>query len=147
MTIIIPVPHAYSCYFCLLMRFAFPKEEKLKSEKQIQEVFSKGTSITVFPLKLIYLKSENKEFRYRAGFTVPKKNFREAVKRNRIKRLLREAYRLNKHLIFNKTEGNYALMFLYLGKEMSSFQVVEGTMRKVLDKFLTRIIDEKVDPQ
>jgi ribonuclease P protein component len=146
MTIVIPAPHAYSCYFYPLMRFTFPKEEKLKREKQIQEVFAKGSSITVFPLKVLYLKTENKISKFQVGFTVPKKNFRSAVKRNRVKRLLREAYRLNKHRIFNKTEGSYAFMFLYLGKELPSFKDLEVTMCKVLDKFLIRVADEKVDP-
>ncbi len=145
MTIVIPAPHAYSCYFYPQMRFTLPKEEKLKHEKQIREVFDKGSSITVFPLKLIFLRTENKISKFQVGFTVPKKNFRAAVQRNRIKRLLREAYRLNKHRIFNKSEGSYALMFLYLGKEMTSFQDVEATLRKVFDKFLTRMDDEKAD--
>ncbi|GGD50300.1 ribonuclease P protein component [Muriicola marianensis] len=146
MTIIIPVSHAISHYFYPLMRFTFPKEEKLKREKQIREVFDKGTSVTVFPLKMIYLRTENKISKFQVGFTVPKKNFRKAVERNRMKRLLRESYRLNKHLIFNRTEGSYAFMFLYLGKEMTSLQDVETAMCKVFDKFLKRIDDGKVDP-
>lgn len=146
MTIVIPAPQAYSCYFYRLMRFTFPKEEKLKHEKQIQEVFTKGSSITVFPLKLLYLKSGNKISKFQVGFTAPKKNFKSAVARNRVKRLMRESYRLNKHLIFNKTEGNYAFMFLYLGKEMPSLNDVEGAIHKIFDKFLIREADEKVDP-
>ena len=146
MTIVIPPPHAYSCYFYPLMRFTFPKEEKLKREKQIREVFDKGAPITVFPLKLLYLKTEDKIFKFQAGFTVPKRNFRRAVERNRIKRLLREVYRLNKPHIFNKTEGSYAFMFLYLGKELPAFHDLEETMRKLLNKFISRVDDEKVDP-
>ncbi|MEZ2413694.1 ribonuclease P protein component [Muriicola sp. E247] len=127
------------------MKFTLPKEEKLKHEKQIQEVFTKGSSITVFPLKLIYLKTENKVFGIKVGFSVPKRNFKSAVSRNRVKRLLREGYRLNKHIFFNKTEGNYALMFLYLGKEMPSFNVIEKKMQGIFDKFLTREANEKDD--
>ncbi|MBT8281346.1 MAG: ribonuclease P protein component [Muriicola sp.] len=127
------------------MKFTFPKEEKLKHEKQIQEVFAKGSSVTVFPIKLLYLKLEKDDCGFKAGFSVPKRNFKSAVARNRGKRLLREAYRLNKHRIFNKTEGSYALMFLYLGKELSSFPDVEKNMRSVLSKFLSREANEKVD--
>ncbi|QBA65673.1 ribonuclease P protein component [Muriicola soli] len=127
------------------MRSTFPKEEKLKHQKQIQEVFAKGSSVTVFPLKLLYLKWERGDSNFKAGFSVPKRNFKSAVERNRLKRLLREAYRLNKHGIFNKTEGNYALMFLYLGKELPSFPDVERNMRSVLSKFLSREANEKAD--
>jgi ribonuclease P protein component len=127
------------------MRFRFPKVEKLKHEKQIQELFEKGDSITSFPLKLIYLASDNKRARFCVGFTVPKRNFKSAVQRNRIKRLLREGYRLNKHLIFNKTEGSYAFIFLYLGKEIPSFQEVEDHIITILNKFIIRETHEEVD--
>ncbi len=146
MTIVIPLRHTYSHYFYPLMRLTFPKEEKLKSEKQIQEVFTKGSSITVFPIKLLFLKTEEKISNFQVGFTVPKRNFRGAVQRNRLKRLLREAYRVNKPRFFNKTQGSYAFMFLYLGKEMASFQDLEVKMREVLDKFVIRVADEKVNP-
>lgn len=145
MIIIITSRQANSCYFYALMRFRFPKEEKLKSEKQIQAIFEKGTSIISFPLKLVFLGSANASSKIQVAVTVPKKNFRSAVKRNRIKRLLRETYRLHKHLIFNKIEGNYAFMFLYLGKEIPSYGEIEGSMIKILEKFLKRVNDEEVD--
>lgn len=127
------------------MSFKFPKEEKLKSEKQIQAIFEKGSSIVVYPIKLVYLRTSVGNVKIQAGVTVPKKNFRSAVHRNKIKRLLRENYRLHKHYIFNKIEGNYAFMFLYLGKEIPSYGQIEGSMIKILEKFLKRVNDEEVD--
>jgi len=127
------------------MSFRFPKEEKLKSEKQIQAIFEKGSSIVVYPLKLIYLRTSDGGQKIEAAVTVPKKNFRSAVHRNRIKRLMREGYRLHKHLIFNKIEGGFAFMFLYLGKEIPSYSEIEGSMIKLLEKFLKRVNDEEID--
>ncbi len=145
MIIIITSRQANSCYFYSLMSFRFPKEEKLKSEKQIQAIFEKGSSITAYPLKLVYLGSSNASTKMQVAVTVSKKNFRSAVHRNRIKRLMREGYRLHKHLIFNKIEGSYACMFLYLGKDMPSYSEIEGSMIKILEKFLKRVNDEEVD--
>ena len=145
MIIIITSREANSCYFYSLMSFRFPKEEKLKSEKQIQAIFEKGSSITAFPIKMVYLESSKATAKIQVAVTVSKRNFKSAVHRNRIKRLLRESYRLHKHLIFNKIEGSYACMFLYLGKEMPSYSEIEGSMIKILEKFLKRVNDEEVD--
>jgi len=66
---------------------------------------------------------------------VPKRNFKSAVKRNRIKRLLREVYRLNKALVFNNTNNDFAFLFLYLGKDMPSFDTLNHKMKVLLKKF------------
>ena len=116
--------------------FSLPRKEKLKSKKLIDQLFVEGKSVSSFPIKLIYLKTDLTEVPAQAGVTVPKKNFKSAVKRNHIKRLLREAYRLNKPLIFNNTKGNFAFLFLYLGKEMPSYENIECQMKVVLNKFL-----------
>ncbi len=126
------------------MNQSFPKIEKLKSKKQIEQLFSEGKSISIYPLKLVYLKIKLKtEKPIQTGVTVSKRNFKSAVKRNRIKRLLRESYRLNKHLVFNTLEGEYAFMFLYLGREMPIYQELETNMIKVFQKLVKKEKNEK----
>lgn len=126
------------------MDFGFPKQQRLKSKKIIERIFAEGASINAFPLKLIYLKTAlPQDIPFQVATIAPKKHFKSAVKRNRIKRLLREAYRLNKPLIFNNTEVQYALVILYLGKEMPSFSKIEAATKIVFSKFLKKISHEK----
>lgn len=121
----------------------YPKKEKLKSKKRITHLFAKGKTLTVFPIKLIYLKSADQEAFIQAGVAVPKKNFKSAVKRNHLKRLLRESYRLNKALVFNNTEDTFAFLFLYIGKETLAFDEVRHKMKLLLRKFNERIQEGK----
>ncbi|WP_350286718.1 ribonuclease P protein component [uncultured Croceitalea sp.] len=122
-----------------LKKFAFPKKEKLKSKKLIEQLFAEGKSITVFPLKLIYLPIVfDDDVQFKTMVVAPKKNFKSAVKRNRVKRLLREAYRLNKPYIFNNIEGNFALAILYIGKEMPDYHLVELKTKGLLEQFVKK---------
>lgn len=133
----------YNAYFYTRMAYTFPKIEKLKSKKLIDRLFAEGKSITSFPIKLIYLKTKLPyEVPIQAGVSVPKKNFKSAVVRNRIKRLLRESYRLNKHLVFNNSEGTFAFLFLYLGKEMPDYTTVDENLQAVLHKFNKKVDHE-----
>ena len=121
----------------------FPKKERLKSKKLLEQLFLKGRAISAFPLKLLYLKTALPEdVPFQVTVVAPKRNFKSAVKRNRIKRLLREAYRLNKPAFFNNTKGQYALVILYLGKEMPSFSQIESGTKTLLAKLLKKISNE-----
>ena len=125
---------------------AFPRKEKLKSKKQIDALFAQGLSLNTYPLKLLYLEVDFPDgATTKTMFVVPKRNIRSAVKRNRIKRLLREAYRLNRGHTFNNIEGNFALAILYLGKEMPDYALIEKKMIGLLDKFLKKKPHAPVD--
>ncbi len=115
------------------MNFRFPKSEKLKSRKTIELLFTEGKSVTKFPVKVFYLPIENAK-KNQAGFAVPKRNFKSAVDRNRIKRQLREAYRLQKHLLKIDGELKFTLFFLYLGKEKLPYTSIEKAMISLLEK-------------
>ena len=117
------------------MNFRFHKSEKLKSSKTIERLFSEGKSLTEFPLKLIFLHQNNDEI-VRAAFAVPKRNFKSAVSRNRIKRQMREAYRLHKQLLTANKDANYALLFLYLSKDKLQYAKLETALKALLKKLV-----------
>jgi len=116
------------------MSFRFPKSEKLKSRKTIELLFEEGKSVSKFPIKLFYIPVKNSE-KTQAGFTVPKRNFHKAIDRNRIKRQVREAYRLQKHLLKLDNGAEFALFFLYIGKEKLPYTKIEKAMKSLLKKF------------
>jgi len=126
------------------MKLTFNKSEKLKSEKLITELFSSGKSISAYPLRLVYLETTFSDpVKIKTGVSVPKRNFRKAVDRIRIKRLMREAYRLNKSELFNNITTQYAFMILYIGKEKTVYKKVEPAMKQLFNKFK---LTEKVKP-
>jgi len=119
------------------------KSERLKSRKQIDILFDSGKKITVFPFRMIYTITGGAGS-VRAGFTVSSKNFPRAVDRNRIKRLTREAYRVQNaalKTLINVNKQQIHLFFIYTGREILSFNEVKAGLVKVLDK-LVRTIHE-----
>jgi len=122
------------------MSFSYPKKEKLKSQKLIEQLFSEGKSVSAFPLRMVYLKTEfEDDVKFKTGVSTSKRNFKKAVDRNRIKRLLREAYRLNKAAYFNNISGSYALMILYISKDGTDFDSVETKMKQLLEVFSKKV--------
>jgi len=118
---------------------SFPKREKLKGKKLIETLFTEGKNQGRGPLKLIYLKTDFEDgVPVKVAVVAPKRKFRHAVDRNRVKRLLREAYRLNKPLLFNNIEGSYAFLFLYLGPSLPDFDRVDRAMKELITAFLKK---------
>ncbi|MGC1630731.1 MAG: ribonuclease P protein component [Gelidibacter sp.] len=116
---------------------SFKKIEKLKSQKLIEKLFSEGKSVAVYPLRLVYLKTSfDDAVQIKTGVSVSKRNFKTAVARNRIKRLMREAYRLNKAKYFDNIPDQYAFMILYIGKTGTDFQTISKKMNTLMDVFL-----------
>ncbi len=121
------------------MKQTYSKRERLKGKKLIDELFSQGKSVSVYPLRIVY-KTTNFETSViaKTGVSVSKKKVKLAVKRNKIKRLLREAYRLNKTTYFNNITTQYAFMILYLGKENISLHKIEQAMTTAFQKILKK---------
>ena len=119
----------------------FKKKERLKSRKVINRLFKEGQYFGQYPLRLVWLKMDEPLSDASVQFTVsvPKKRFRKAVARNRIKRQMREAYRLNKHrlyrLVNQDAEEQVAFMVIYVGKEALPYQVIEKAMRQMIRRF------------
>jgi len=129
-------------------QFTLGKEERLKSRKSIEQLFNAGKSFSISPLKVYYEivpSSMNRTaFSIQFGIGVGTKNFKKAVERNRIKRLMRESYRVQK-LILQKKLGEKMmemnLFFVYTGKEVPEYKDVYDKVSLILDK-LNKIIDD-----
>jgi len=121
------------------MNFKYSKKDKLKSKKLIEQLFTEGKAMTVYPLRLIYLKTEFEDNSIlKTGVSVSKRLHKTAVARNNIKRLLREAYRLNKPLYFNNSSASYAFMILYLSKDGITFDKTNRSMQLLFQKFIDK---------
>jgi len=116
------------------VRLLFKKEERLRSKKIISRLFSEGKPFLAYPVKIIVLKTTlPTSFPAQAAFTVSKKNVKKAVHRNRIKRLMREAYRVNKNELYQLAGDNqYALFFLFVGNEMPDFKQIHSAIKKII---------------
>lgn len=118
------------------MRATYSKKEKLKSKKLIEQLFAEGQSVSSFPLRMVYIATILDDSQVKVGVSVSKRHFKKAVDRNRIKRLMRESYRLNKHIIFNNITTQYAFMILYIGNEKPKYIDVENATIKLFKKFI-----------
>ncbi|MCG9791997.1 ribonuclease P protein component [Flavobacterium algicola] len=119
------------------MKFNYPKEEKLKSKIKIGLLFSDGKSVAKYPLRMVYYTGAvGEDSRTQIGVSVSKKNFKKAVDRNYYKRLLREAYRLNKHLLLENLDQPYSFMLFYQTKDRLNFEEVNTKMIQLFEKFL-----------
>lgn len=119
------------------MQFSYPKNEKLKSHKTINRLFSEGKSVSKYPLRLVYVENtdEQNSEKVLMGVSVSKKYFKKAVDRNYFKRVLRECYRLNQNLLKENLEKPYAFMFFYQTKEKLSYQEIEEKTIQLFQKF------------
>ena len=132
--------------------FTLSKQERLKSRKLIEQLFREGKSIAVFPYRVLYLPVNDADIRLPAtlqsGVAVSSKHFKKAVHRNKIKRLTREAYRLQKAGLQQKlteTGKQLILFFIYTGRELPVFLLVKEKVQVILDKLIL-IIDENRSP-
>ena len=126
------------------MNFTYPKNEKLKSKITIDLLFSKGKSVSKYPLRLVYVESdygilEGSEQKIKMGVSVSKKYFKHAVDRNYFKRLLRETYRLNKHLLVENLDKPYAFMFFYQTKDRLTYEEINAKTVQLFEKFILQI--------
>ena len=125
------------------MKFTYPKSEKLKSKNTIDLLFSEGKSVAKYPLRLVYVEGDfGENIPLKIGVSVSKKHFKLAVDRNYFKRVLRETYRLNKHMIIENIKKPYAIMFLYQSKDRLTYEEINLKTIQLFTKFLEAINPE-----
>jgi ribonuclease P protein component len=116
------------------MLFKFRKEERLKGEKIIKELFDKGSSFYFFPFRILVMPAPDPQpAAHRVLFSVSKKIFKNAVDRNRIKRLMRESYRLNKNLL--PQTPILLIAYIYNAKEILTFAQIQERLIKAFNRF------------
>ena len=138
-------------------RYTWTKAEKLKSRKRIEWVFKEGKSFSVFPFKVFYLlgrpaatpsvptpgpAAPRMPAPLQAGFGAGSRHFKKAVDRNRIKRLSREAYRLQKQPLMDllaEKGRSMALFFIYTGKELPDLITVKAKIGVALQKLIKEV--------
>jgi ribonuclease P protein component len=117
------------------LSFAFPKAERLCAVSAVEHLYKEGNTFLRHPLKINFLRDtapkEGDFLLPKVLFVVPKRSFKKSVDRNLIKRRMREAYRLNKHLFFEATASDTAICplmyvsFFYVAKEILTYQAIE----------------------
>lgn len=127
----------------VLMNFTLGKQERLKSKKLIEKLYADGIAVKSYPLRMVYIETAHtSDFPAQVGFSVPKRNFKSAVDRNRLKRLLRETYRKQKHFVYENLNKQHVFMISYLAKEELSYADIEKKMLVLLEKFINKIKEE-----
>lgn len=122
----------------------FPQSERLKSRKQIAELFRARQSVGGYPLRFFWLKVEQEAQTpfLKVAFSVSKKKFRKAVDRNRLKRLILEAHRLQKEKITSLLEESSLQligMWVYTAREATDFKTVEAGVIKAFERLIKEL--------
>ena len=130
---------------------SFSKKEHLCGEKRIATLFADGEAFIAYPLRIVFLiKPKTDVEPISVMVSVPKKRFKRAVKRNRLKRLMREAYRLNKLMIkdkINEKQLQIHIAFHYISNEEIDFVTIDKKMKIALEKLLIKIESYSTDEE
>jgi ribonuclease P protein component len=129
-----------------LKKYSLNSTERIKHRKIIEEIFSKGSTVYKDFIRINYIKADFKDGKIaKVAFSVPKKKFKRAYKRNRLKRVMREVYRKNKpefYDILSNKSIKIALLFVYLDDEIKDYDIIEKTMKLALDKLVKKLEKE-----
>ncbi len=120
------------------------KAERLNSKSTIEELFSGNSkSFSAYPLRIVFMPLEKKENALASiMISVPKKRFKRAVKRNKVKRQIREGYRKNKQEllnVLNEKEHGLAIAFIYLSNEILATNLIEDAIKQILERLKEKL--------
>lgn len=128
------------------IRYTLGATERLKSQKIIEQLFKKGKSFSIFPFRVVWQYQQDSSAILQAGFTVSTRYFKKAVDRNRIRRLMREAYRLQKNelqQIVQDKNKQIAIFIIYTGKELPLYPLISDKTGMVLQR-LQKLLNENL---
>ena len=126
------------------MKLTFGKNEKLKSRKAFDELFSDGKTFVSHPVRFVYRIKPKEDYDIRVGVSVGKKKFKHAVDRNLLKRRCKEAYRLNKLIVEPSPNYSVDLIMIYTSSKHQPFEKIEEAIKILLPK-LNEAIQTKKD--
>jgi ribonuclease P protein component len=121
----LPMQHPYS----------LSKTERLTGEINVQHLFEEGKSLIYFPLRVVFLPNSTQTETIKVLFSVPKRRFKRANKRNLLRRRMKEAYRLNKQLLhesFIQPTPAQMIAFTYISNELLPYKLIEKKMQEAL---------------
>ena len=125
-------------------RYSFKKEERLKSRKAIEQLFEQGKTFSNFPFRILWKFTTVSNPGLQTGFAVSSRHFKKAVDRNRIKRLMREAYRLQRNELneeLKRHQKQLLVFFIYTGNELPEYQLIFNKTGSALNRLL-KIVHE-----
>lgn len=111
------------------MDASFPKSERLCGKTAVEALFEQGKSVQAGCLRCRYLRRGEGEEASRVVISVPKRHFKRAVKRNLLKRRIRESYRRQKQLLGSGTD----MLFVYTSREVLPYAAVYEDMTRILE--------------
>jgi ribonuclease P protein component len=121
----------------------FRTYERLKHRKAIEAVFETGSHLSAYPLRLVWVprvEQRSDSTPVRMAFSVPKRLHKHAADRNRIKRRMREAWRLSKSVVYQQLDTKtYDAMLIYSGKEISDYNEILLSLTKICQKWMLKI--------
>lgn len=135
-----------ACFVCRIVngdgeivRRTLARSERLRGKSRIDRLFAEGKGVLVFPLRCVFVRGGD-DGSVAVLFSVPKKRFKRAVKRNLLRRRMKEAYRLNKSRLAGAIDGRgLDMAVMYIGNDVADFAFVQSRMSLLLDKVASKL--------
>lgn len=123
-------------FFDTMSEYKLPKSEKLHSFGAIRRLFTEGKGGFVYPLRYVVYADGSDTVSAEILFSTPKKFLKRANKRNKVRRRMREAYRLNKHILLDGSEPRHLqVALIYSVKEVVDYKTIENATKRILERF------------